>query len=160
MIRRSLFWGLTLVLIVALTFLINRSCRLEKEQAQQLVETIEQAKPSSTRALEPRDLKIVQSKMELESADSGDKTSSTARQEIEIYNGGNAPYREIQLRFAYRDRSGKVIASKTYSVTQTIRPGGALKLDNIKIADIPSSAATLQATIVYADIGLSSSSKQ
>jgi len=66
MMRRYLFLGLTLVLFVALTNLIIRGCRLQKEQAQKLVETVEEAKPTATRVLGPQDLRIVLAKMALE----------------------------------------------------------------------------------------------
>lgn len=160
MLRRSLFWGLTLVLIVALTVLIIRGCRLEKKQARQLVETVEEAKPTSTRVFAPRDLKIVQSKMELETKVNRETSSQTALHEVEIYNGGNVSYREIQLKFVYLSRGGKELEVRIHPVVQTIPPGSTVKLANIEVDNIPSSAAILQTTIIYADIGPSTRASQ
>jgi hypothetical protein len=155
-----LFWGLTLLLIVALTMIMIRSCRLEKEQAPKLVETIEEAKPTATRVLKPQDLKIVQSKMVLEPRDAGGKQSHTARHEIEIYNGGNVSYREIQLRLDYLNRSEKIIETRTHAIVQAISPGATLKLPSIDIDNVPSSAVDLKATVVYADIATSTPPNQ
>jgi hypothetical protein len=153
MMRKYLFLGLTLVLIVALTNLIIRGCRLQKKQAQQLVETVEEAKPTATRVLEPQDLKIVLSKMVLETKKNEEgKQAHTARHEIEIYNSGNVSYKEIQLRLDYRDRSGKTIETRSHTVIQTVSPGVTLKLPNISIDKAPSSAMDPKIIIVSADI--------
>jgi hypothetical protein len=160
MLRKYLFWGLTLLLIVALTNIIIRGCRLEKEQTKKLVETVEEAKPTATRVLNPQDLKIVQSKLVLETRDEGGKQSHTARHEIEIYNGGNVSYMKIQLRLDYLNRSGKKIETRTHAIVQTISPGATLKLPSIAIDNVPSSAADLQTTIVYADIATSTPPNQ
>jgi hypothetical protein len=160
MLRRSLFWGLTLVLVVALTNLIIRGCRLEKEEAQKRVETTEEAKPTATRVLAPQDLSIVESKMELATKLENKKTFHLARHEVEIHNGGNVSYKDIKLRFVYLDSSGKKLQSRTYSIAQTIVPGATLKLADIFVSDIPPAAASFQSMIVYADIAAPSSPKQ
>ncbi|MBP1624567.1 MAG: hypothetical protein H6Q07_2587, partial [Acidobacteria bacterium] len=53
MIRKSLFWGLTLVLVVALISLIVRGRRLEKQQAGKSVEVVQESEPSPIRVLAP-----------------------------------------------------------------------------------------------------------
>ena len=160
MLRRYLFWGLTLVLVVALTNLIIRGCRLEKEQARQHVETVEEAKPTFTRVQKPQDLKIVQSKMELEKKTDTGKPLNTARHEIEIHNGGNVPYKEIQIRFVYLSRTGNKLETRTHSIDQSILPGTTLKLASFRVDGIPSSVTNLQATIICADIAPSIPPKQ
>jgi hypothetical protein len=153
MIRKSLFWGLTVVLIVALVNLIIRGRRLEKQQARQLVEVVQESRPTSTRVLAPRDLEIVQSKMRLEEAD-GKTRSQIARHEIEIRNNGKIPYSGIQLGFDYLDRSGKLLSTKTQSLARSIEPGGDLKLVEIVVSGLPLPTISFRVVVVSADIGL------
>jgi hypothetical protein len=153
MIRKSLFLGLTLVLIVALINLIIRGRRLEKEKSSKLVEVVKDSEPTPTRVLAPQDLEIIQSTMKLV-REAAVKQLPTARHEIEIRNVGKVSYGEIQLRVVYLDRNGKVLTTKTRSIAQTILPGITLKFADILIDGVPASAAACRVTIVYADMGL------
>jgi hypothetical protein len=152
MIRKSLFWGLTLVLVVALVFLMVRGRRMEKKQSGRLVEAIQQSKSTPTRVLGPQDLEIIQSKMHLQGEAGATKPFLAAHHEIEIRNNGNVPYGEIQLRFAYLDRSGKVLITKTHSATQGILPGAILKLADIMVDGLPAATTSFRVTVAYADI--------
>lgn len=147
MLRKSLLWGLTLVLVVALVSLIIRGRRLEKEQAGRLVEVVQDSKPTQTRALTPQDLEVVQSNMKLE------KAADSAKHAVEIRNNGAVPYDNIALKFVYLDRSGKVVTTKNYSVIQTVMPGSTVQIPNISMDGIPAAAAGCRTSIVYADIG-------
>jgi hypothetical protein len=151
-IRKYLFWGLTIVLIVALANLMIRSYRLDKKKAQQMVETVEEAKPSSTRVLNPQDLKIVQSKMELQPAPGKDKESVAARHEVEIGNSGNVTYKDVQIRFVYLSAKGEQLGDKTQLIEKSVPAGTMLKLADISIGDVPASAVGLETTILCADI--------
>jgi len=153
MLRKYLFLGLTLVLVVALVNLIIRGRRLEKQQASRRVEVVEQSKPTATRVLAPQDLEITQSKMWFEEAAGGRNQSQTARHEIEIRNNGHVAYSRIQLSFEYLDRRGNVSSTKTHPITRTILPGAELKVSDIRIEGLPGSAASSRVAIVYADIG-------
>ena len=62
MLRRSLFFGLTLVLMVGFIFLTVRGCRQEEEPAGPPAETVEKSPATAVRALKPADLEIVRSK--------------------------------------------------------------------------------------------------
>ncbi len=158
MIRKYLFLGLTLVLIVALTNLIIRGCRLEKEKAQQLVETVEEAKPTATRVLQPQDLRIALSQIVPETKkDKDGKQSSAARHEMEIYNGGVVPYTEMQLKIDYRDRNGNTVETRTHTISRIVSPGSVLKAVNFTIEDVPSSATDALINILSADIAPSAS---
>jgi hypothetical protein len=150
MIRKSLFWGLTLVLVVALISLIIRGRRLEKEQAQQMVEVARESKPTPTRVFAPQDLQIVQSRMQLET-EPGHK-DRIARHEIEIRNSGNIPYSDIQLMFDYASRAGKQLATRTRSIPQKILPGDTINITDIAVTDIPASTADSKVSIVSADL--------
>ena len=156
-IRRYLFLGLTLVLVVALANLIIRGCRLEKEKAQQLVETVEEAKPSSTRVLNPQDLKIVRAKMEPHRKTVGEKPLHAARHEVDVYNGGKVAYAAFTLRFAYLSRSGETLETKTHPIAKPIQPGATLTIGDITVDDIPPLAVNADTTIASADIAPSGS---
>ncbi len=146
MIRKSLFWGLTLVLVVALVSLIIRGRRMEKEEAAQPAEVVRQAPPSPTRVLAPQDLEIVSSTLQL-------RPDHTAVHAVEIRNHGSVTYTGILLRIDYQDRAGKTIASKTYSrVNFSIPPGLASKMEDIVIKDVPVTAEKAQIQIQHADM--------
>jgi len=152
MLRKSLFWGLTLLLIAAIVNLIIRRPRPEKEQISKPVEVVRDAQPSPTRVLAPRDLEIVQSSMELVREGTANQLYS-GRHEIEIRNIGKVAYREIGLRIVYFDRVGKVLTTKTQPLIKIILPGTTLKLPNILMTDIPASAVSCRVTTLYADVG-------
>jgi hypothetical protein len=146
MIRKSLFWGLTVVLLAALVNLIIRGHRLEKHEAARLVEVVRESTPSPTRVLAPRDLEIVRSEMRLESQ------SRTDHHGIEIRNNGKVPYRGIQVSLEYLDSGGKVLVTKMRYITQVLAPGAELKLDDVRIDGLPVSTVSYRAAISYADI--------
>lgn len=155
MLRKSLFFGLTLVLVVALVGLTLRGRRLEKQQASQSVEVVQPSRSTSTRIWTPQDLEIVQLKIRLEQGKgtAGRIQSRIARHEIEIRNNGKVPYGRIQLSFDYLGRNGKLLTTRTQSISRTILPGTDLKLTDVGFDGLPSSTADFRVTIVYADIG-------
>ena len=153
MIRRSLFFGLTLILILAFAFLSVRGCRQQEEPAAQPAETVEKSEATATRVLKPKDLEIARSKTDLEINTAKGKSSVSARHEVEILNHGNVPYGETRLNFIYLSRTGKVTETRGYSVAQAILPGAVLKLTDIRMDDLPVSAMKARVEIVYADVG-------
>ena len=157
MIRRSLFFGLTLILMLGFIFLTLRGCRQEEEPAGLPEETVEKSEATAVRALKPADLEIVRSKMVLERNAGTARASFSARHEIEIFNRGNVPYKKIQLNFVYLSRTGKVLESRTHSIDQIILPGATLKLTDIRMVGLSESASESRVSIIYADIGNASS---
>ena len=145
MIRKYLFLGLTLVLIVALVNLIIRGRRLEKQQAGKSVETIKESKPTPTRVLRPDDLEIIGSSMQRDAA-------GPALHTVEIRNNGRDSYSRIQLRIAYMDRGGKLLETKHYSIFRNISPGGRTRVTDIRVEGVPDLAARARVTIDYADL--------
>jgi hypothetical protein len=146
MIRKSLFWGLTLVLVVALVSLVIRGRRLEKQEAAQAIEAVRQSQPSPTRVLAPQDLEIKGSTMQR-------YPGSIALHEVEIHNSGGVPYNRIELEFVYLDRAGKVLATKTHSLERTdIKPGQSLTATDIRIEGVPASTARFRASLLFADM--------
>ncbi len=152
MIRKSMFLGLTLVLVVALVFLVIKGRQAEKEQAGKPVEIVRKSESTPTRALRPPDLEIVESNMRLQDGGPGGNQARTAYHQVSIRNNGQSSYGEIQLKFSYLDRGGKVIDARTYSITQGIQPGATLGVADIAIGNLPAAAAGSRAAIVYADL--------
>ncbi len=154
MIRKSLFLGLTLVLIAALAALMIQGRRMEKEQPPRQMEIVQQSKPTAIRVLEPQDMKIVQSKIQWE----GDpQKPRTARHEIEIRNNGPVSYSGIQLRVTYLSGDGKALATRERYVAKDIPPGEVLRTDDITFGDLPPSTKHFHVTIDYGDLGSSPS---
>jgi len=146
MIRKSLFWGLTLVLVVALVSLIIRGRRLEKQEAAQAIEAVRQSQPSPTRVLAPQDLEIEGSTMQK-------SPGSVALHEVEIHNNGSVSYNRIELEFIYLDRAGKVLVTKTHSLERAdIKPGQSFTATGIRIEGVPASAARFRASLLFADM--------
>jgi hypothetical protein len=137
MIRKSLFWGLTLVLIVALANLIIRGRQMEKKQAAQSAQVVQQSKPTPTRVLSPEDLEL---------------TRNPVQDKIVIRNRGSVSYTNLQLKFSYLDRNGKELATSTHLVQQTVKPGETLEIAGAAGGRIPPSAAESKISILYADI--------
>ena len=152
MVRKWLFGGLTLVLVAVLVVLIIQGRRLERQKTSQPAEIIQNSIPTATRAFSPKDIRILQSNMKLEENTEESSKFEIARHEIELHNFGSVPYIKIELHFDYVDRGGKVLASRTYSIDQTIFPDSTLKLA-VRIDDVPSQTADFRAAVLYADIG-------
>ena len=160
MMRKWLFLGLTLVLVAVLVSLIVQGHRLEKEKANQPVEIIQESTPTATRVLAPNDIQFLQSGMKLEEKADNSSEFSIARHEVEFRNSGTVSYEKIQLSFNYMDRDGKVLANKTYSVAETIRPQSTLKLLDIAIDDVPKPTADFRAAVIFADIATAPASEK
>jgi len=152
MIRKSLFWGLTLVLLAALVNLIIRGRRLEKHEAAQLVEVVQQSTPSPTRVLAPQDLEILRSEMRLETQSGEEAQSRTDHHGFEIRNNGKVAYRGMRLSLEYLDSGGKVLVTRAQTLAQPLVPGATLKLDDIRVEGLPVSTASCRAAVSYADI--------
>lgn len=153
MIRRSLFFGLTLVLVVALVALILQGRREEKLQANQKSEVIKESAASPIRVYAPADLEIVRSTVEFGKKSDPTATALNAHHEVEILNRGQVPYRQIQLAFDYADATGKHLATKDYLLSSTILPSASLKVPDIAVDSIPLSSIDFKITILRADIG-------
>lgn len=146
MIRKSLFWGLTLVLIAALISLIVRGRKLEQQQATHAVERFEEATPSPTMVLSPPDLQIEDETMPAKSKDK-------ILHRFSIHNTGSTPYSRIQLRFRYMDNHGKIISKATRLLDRAIMPGAVIDVTDMTKEGLPASAVSFSITILSADIG-------
>jgi hypothetical protein len=102
--------------------------------------------------LGPPDLEIVESGMRLQEGGAEGDQARTAHHQIAIRNNGQTAYGEIQLRFSYLDRGGKVLVARTHSITQGIRAGERLRVADIVLGDLPAAAAGSRAEIASADL--------
>ena len=152
MIRKSLFFGLTLALIVALVTLILQGRRQEKLQANKKVEVIKESTASPIRVYAPADLEIVRSTVEFGKKSDGTTSTLNARHEIEILNRGKMPYREILLAFDYIDMKRKPLTRKTYSLGRTLLPATSLKIPDILVDSLPLSAISFKISVLHADL--------
>ena len=87
------------------------------------MEVVQQSESVPTRVLSPKDLEIVNSTMQLDSGHAG---------EAEIRNNGSVPYVQTQLRFAFLDRNGRVLAAKDFLISRTLMPGKSIQMSQIR----------------------------
>jgi hypothetical protein len=156
MFRKTLFWGLTLMLVAVIVSLVIRSRRAEKKHAQAVMEVVQQSKPSATRVLSPQDLVIVEAKMDLAGGDgkplAKDRNLATAHHQVVVRNNGPVAYSNVQLKFMYLGRGDKVLESKTFIVAKPIPPGQTVSLGDISIESVPAAATHCTTRILYADL--------
>jgi hypothetical protein len=152
MVRRSLFFGLTLLLVAAIAFLAMRGRRQEKEQDTEIVEKVEKAQLSPTRVFFPQDILIALLKTDWQKKENQTGPSYTAIHAIEVCNRGNLPLKEIQLRFVYRWGSTKQ-ETRAHSVVKSIPAGATVTILDVSVDGLPQIAANARASVVYADIG-------
>ncbi len=152
MIRRSVFTGLTIVLLIALVALIVRGKRIETQSTQSSNEMVRKPTPTLIRALAPQDLKVIESKMFLQPNRSNKTQVAAARHEVEVRNDGDSAYGEMQLRFSYLDRNGRLLCHKTYTVPGGIAPGASLRVTDIVFDDLPAKTASCRTSIDYAEL--------
>jgi hypothetical protein len=151
-LRKSLFFGLTLVLISVLVYLVVQGYRMDKERLQQgAADVVETIKPTPIRALEPEDLEITAVSMSLDS-NAANSQGTTTEHRIEIRNSGDISYYGIQLKLIYLDGSGAELGSQFQQVMEQIPPGLTVLSLKIPSSSIPQGAVDFRSTIVYADM--------
>jgi hypothetical protein len=152
MIRKYLFWGLTLVLVAAIFVLVIHGRRLEQRETGSSVEAVKESEATQTRVWAPPDMVIMQSKMRLNKSADGAQYLS-ARHEVEIRNNGKIPYTNIELRFTYLDGGAKVIETRYYVIKQIVQANTGLTSVDIEMDHLPASTTNCRTTLVYADMG-------
>lgn len=150
-LRKSLFYGLTLVLISVFVYLAVQGNRLEKERMAKGADVVETFEPTPIRALAPMDLEITAASMSPD-ARTAEPDTSVIRHKIDIRNSGDVVYSELQLKLDYLDPAGVKIGSLLQQVTKEIPPGNKRLSIDIPGAEIPADTAGIRATVVYADI--------
>ena len=152
MLRRQIFFGITLILLAVILFLLLRGRSAEKERVAQNLKLEEIAsEPSPVRAIPPRDLEIAEAKTSL-TRNPGEKDAATAHHDITIRNTGGGSYVGLRLRLEYIDGKDKPVEIRTHEISEALSPGGTLRLPDIVIDGLPDSAANFRAAILSADL--------
>ena len=155
MLRRSLFWGLTLMLVAVFVSLAVRSRHEEKNQAAKMIEIVKESKPTATRMLSPPDLTVAESSMKLETPEGkipGQTGQSvTAHHQVVLRNTSKSEYVSVMLKFTYYGRGNKVLGSRSCAIDKPLPAGQAVSMGDISIEGVPASAASCAVQILYAD---------
>ena len=153
MIRRQILFGITLILLAVILFLLlrGRSAEIERVVQNLKLEEIASEPLSPVRAILPADLEIVGMNVSL-TRNPDEKDASTARHDITIRNTGEGSYLSFWLRMEYIDEKGKPVEIRTHEINEAIPPGGTLRVPDIVIDGLPDSAADSRAVILSADL--------
>lgn len=151
MIRRTLFFAVTLILVALLAGLVLRGCRQEEERTAGMAEQTRESPPSPVRVFAPHDLEVVRSDFRTHTLTGGE---TGAGHEVEIRHRGTLPYQAVRLRFAYRDRQGRPLETRMFTHREAIPPGSTLKIAGIEVAPVPAAAVAAETSILSADLAL------
>ena len=156
MIRRQLFLGLTLVLLIVLAFLIMRGRRAERQQAEQSADTfempIEEAPMSPTRVLTPKELNIERAETSWTRGSGEENAGVSAQHELEIRNMGDVSYKSLRIKADYLDKKGKSLATRIVAIDKSVPHGETLTILGVTAENLPAAAVDCRVTIVSADI--------
>ncbi len=149
MVRRSLFWGLTLLLGAVLVWLIINGRKEESRLASAPSEVVQTAKLSPTRAVAPSDLEVA----EPDTARTDRKDLPDQLGPVAIHNRGSVAYHGTMLRLQCLDSSGKVLDTRTLLVPETIAPGQTITVGPITLEKVQHSTVRYHIGIAYSDLG-------
>lgn len=149
MIRRTLFFAVTLILVALLAGLVLRGCQQEKERTAGMAEQTRESPPSPVRVFAPDDLEVVRSGFRAHTLPGGE---TGVGHEVEIRHRGTLPYQAVRLRFAYRDRQGRPLETRMFTHREAIPPGSTLKIAGIEVAPVPAAAVAAETSILSADL--------
>jgi hypothetical protein len=158
MLRKSIFWGLTLMLGTVLVWLVLKS-RKEAQAPAGPVEIVRTAKSSSTRVIGPKDLDATESSVEvIPYLDESAKTAGrSAHAHVVIRNRGTVAYQDAMMKLTCFGGNGKVLGTQTKLVPGSIPPGESLTVDDVIVNNLPNGTARCRIGILYADLGPASS---
>lgn len=149
MLRRSLFWGLTLMLGAVLVWLIINGRKEEARLASAPSEVVQTARLSATRAIAPGDLEVAE-------AEVGRINRETALEQlgpVVIRNRGSVAYHGTMLRLQCLDSAGKLLDTRTHLAPDTIAPGQNITVGGIALEKVPHSTFRYRISIAYSDLG-------
>jgi hypothetical protein len=151
--RRQLYYGITIILLVTLIFLILRGRSEEKELDVQNIklEEVVSEPLSPVRAILPRDLEIVETKVYL-TRNLDEEDASSARHDITIRNLGGGFFIGLWLRLEYIDEQGRPVEIRMHEVNESLPPRETLRISDITIHGLPDAASDFNAAILSADL--------
>jgi hypothetical protein len=154
MIRRSLFFGLTLILFGTVVYLGFKSRREAAEpQLPQFTEVTQEAKPSLTRVLDPSDLKMIDSGQPEAGGIHEPKGAILPGCAVSFRNEGSVSFCSLQLKLTYWGQNEKSLETRNITVKGVIRPGGMLDSGGIFAENVPAGTARCEVAVLSADIG-------
>src|SRR5262245_50957724 len=130
--------------------MIVRSPEKTDPAAPSFVEEVKKSKPTLTRVLRTKDLKIVNATMELSQSASNETVD--ARHFVVIRNDGEPAYRNITLAFAYLTKEGKALETRTHLISDPLLPGKTVAVQDLVMKALPRGTSTCTPTVLYADI--------
>ncbi len=156
MVRRSLFWGLTLMLGAVFIWLIINGRKEEMRQTAAHAEVVQTAQLSATRVVGTGDLEIVDSDVKGVRKDEDKETLGP----IMIRNRGNLPYHNALLRLQCLDASGKIVDTRTWNFAGTFPPGQSVTIPEITLDKVPRASVRMRISIAYSDLGAAPDASQ
>lgn len=154
MIRRQILFGITLVLLAVILFMLLRGHKMEKERAEQNTKKMGElvsASPVSVRAILPHDLEIVKATASW-TRNPDDEGTVAAHHDLIIRNTGEASYVSLWLRMEYINEEKKPVEIRTYEVKKKLPSGETLHVSDIVIDGLPDAASDFRANILSADM--------
>ncbi len=152
MMRKSLFWGLTVMLVAVLVWLVMQSRREEAQRRSGPVEIVKTARLSPTRVIAPKDLEVTGSPIEM-AAERSKGVGRSQRGAVMIRNRGEIAYHNIMLKLDCFGSSGKTLHMQTRVIVGTLQPGQSLQVGDIPTEGLPPGTVRCTVTILHADLG-------
>jgi hypothetical protein len=150
-LRKSLFYGLTLVLVFVFVYLAVQGNRMEKERLKQKADIVETVEATPIRALKPRDLESVPESMAKSPGPA--ENQPVARYRVRIRNSGSTTYSELNILLKFLDAHGSELGSFSKNVKQKTPPGNTPISLDIPADSVPAGTVGFSSSIVYADMG-------
>jgi hypothetical protein len=138
------------ILALVVGWMIVRSPDKTPPAAPRLIEEVRKSKPTLTRVLRPKDLKIVNATMEVSQSSSNETVD--ARHFVVVGNDGELAYRNITLAFAYFTKEGKALETRTHLISDPLSPGKTVSAQELVMKALPRATSTCTPTVLYADI--------
>jgi hypothetical protein len=157
MIRKWLFLGLTAMLATVVVYLLIQGRREEKKQKEAAlhpVEVITESKPSATRIIAPREIEILEEKLDLAPAQesAGQAAGFDAKHTFVVRNAGSASCKNPRIRIVYYGRNGKVLDTRTRELpAASLPPGESTILDMVE-PNAPPDSVKAKSNIVSVDL--------
>jgi hypothetical protein len=154
MFRKSLFLGLTIMLVTVLVYLVVQGRRQEKQGSpSRPVEVVRESPPSLIRVIAPDDLGIIESEMELSHPGAQARPAGvTATHRIVVGDTGRSAYHGFVLKLSYIGPGGKVLETRMVPVAEMLQPGQARSISGIKVENVPAGTIKCAAKIASADL--------
>jgi len=154
MLRKSIFLSLIALVVLAITWTIVRPMR--RGQAREVA--VKQSKPTPTRLLQPTDLEIATSNLELTmprglgAQKPGAGKRVAGKHNLLIRNSGEVSYRNVMLAISYVDAAGKTLETRNLIVPDSMMPGKSTSVSGLAMESVPCRTVSCVVTILYADI--------